>query len=122
MKSHSALPQPGSDAAVAAISGTPAAPAVKTSLVAIPVAADSVRILIGIDVPVWALSEIEADWALVAATQCAAPDLAPEVAGNALARLHQRALQVTGVAVVGQIPNPFARWVRKAPENRAIAA
>ena len=101
---------------------TLAAPAVKSRLVAIPTEADSVRILIGIDVPAWALAEIEADWALVAATQWAAPDLAPEVAGNALARLHQRALQVSAVAVVEQRSNPFARWVRKTPGDSAIAA
>ena len=74
----------------------------------------TVRILLGVDVPVAALAAIEADWALVAARQGDAPELARAVIVTALARLQQQVVNVSGVAVAERLPNRLARWVRAA--------
>jgi len=57
---------------------------------------------------------MEADWALVGIAQQQAPDLAPAAIAAALARLQHHAVHISGAAVLERLPNPFARWVRRA--------
>src|SRR5688500_1016367 len=64
-----------------------------------PMAPGTVRVLLAVDVPQAALPSIEADWALVAQTQNAAPEYVPTVVAAALRRLQEQAVQVGGVAV-----------------------
>lgn len=103
---------PPSQLTMAAFPTNPVTPDRHPAIDEAPTPPGSVRILLGIDVPQSALTQIEADWSLIATTQRVAPDLVHELVAAALTRLQLHALQVTGVAVAERVANPLGRFAR----------
>ena len=78
-----------------------------TDLVTVDAQHGTVRILIGLDVPVAAYPQIEADWSHVTAALANSPECVPEVVTSALQRLIDQAVAVSGVATAEPLPNPL---------------
>lgn len=97
-----------------AASVTPLAPDNDTDLVTANAPAGTVRILLGLDVPLAALAEIEEGWSMVNHALAHDAEAVPGVVLAALDRLMDQAVGVSGVALAERLPNPLEKSLRRA--------
>jgi hypothetical protein len=93
---------------------TPLAPYDGTDLVTAQARAGTARILLGLDVPIAALGQIQADWEIVNSALEYAPESVPDIVAAALQRLVTCAVGVSGVATAEPLPNPLRDEIRRA--------